>query len=175
MKSSFPTARHFVGRFDFVVLFKGGTAMSSSNAWRICVAVICVGLITDHVYQQACAPTQPPCISDRIPMNGHGGAKDLPASFGCNCQGDNRRVISVSIGSSWDVDPQGNSTPGNTNVNVWNATACAISAWNDAQDNYGNKTGYYLVIDQSGQLGSTSDVTIKNKHSSQRRICEFNE
>src|SRR5262249_25438975 len=68
----------------------------------------------------------------------------------------------VAINASWDVNPQGNSTPGNTNVNVWNATVCAVNAWNTAQDSNGNLTGYYLVIDQSQQLGGKADVTLVN-------------
>lgn len=97
-------------------------------------------------------------------MPGHGGAGNLPSDryTPCNCPDDNRRVITIRIDGSWDVDPNGNATPGNTNLNVWNAAVCSANQWNTAQDPWGNKTGYYFVIDQSGQFGSP-DITITNR------------
>jgi hypothetical protein len=69
-------------------------------------------------------------------------------------------VITVYINSTWDIDANGNSTPGHTNDNVWNAVNCALAAWNSAQDQFGNKTGYFFVLDQSHQFG---DPVVKVK------------
>lgn len=67
----------------------------------------------------------PRCSSDEIPMAGHGPAED----------GSGRRTIFVKIDSTW-----GNPT----NPSIWNQTQAACTAWNNATDQYGNKTGYYL-------------------------------
>jgi hypothetical protein len=118
------------------------------------IAVLCViFLITGIGYPQDC----PPCKKNQNPLPGHGAAANIPS---CACPNDNRRVILVTIGGGWNVDPNGNSTPGQTNVHIWNAVTCAIAAWNTAQDQFGNKTGYYFVLDQNGQYGST-DVKIQ--------------
>jgi hypothetical protein len=53
----------------------------------------------------------PPCKSGQTPMAGHGAASNWP---GCNCAGDNRRVITVQISSGWD-DPPGSHQ---TNANI---------------------------------------------------------
>jgi len=56
------------------------------------------------------------------------------------------------------IDPNWGAT---TNANVWNATNCAIDAWNGATDANGNKTGYRFVLDQANQTGvSTPDINI---------------
>jgi len=121
-----------------------------------CTAVLCViFLTTGVVYPQNC----PPCLKNQNPLPGHGAAANIPS---CVCPNDTRRVILVSIGGGWNVDPNGNSTPGQTNVHVWNAVNCAIATWNNAQDQFGNKTGYYFVLDQSGQYGST-DIKIQRE------------
>ena len=99
-------------------------------------------------------------------MSGHGAARNLPANkyTPCNCSDDDRRVITVRISSSWDIDASGNSTPGHTNDNVWNGVNCAIAAWNNAQDQSGNKTGYYFILDQAREISmGDADITIQ-KH-----------
>lgn len=74
-------------------------------------SVLVVLLPTTYTYSQTCSSGQPPCYRDQSPMAGHGSASSLPSGFGCNCPTDNRRVITISIDSSWD------STPGHTNDN----------------------------------------------------------
>src|SRR5215472_14878824 len=108
--------------------------LTRKQGGKLASAGFAILFVAVRALSQACPPNQPPCLKDRIPMIGHGAAGNLAASFGCNCPGDSRRVITVAINASWDVDPQGNSTPGNTNVNVWKATVCAVSAWNNAHD-----------------------------------------
>lgn len=100
--------------------------------------------IATIAFSQSC----PDCFFDNsAPMNG-------PASA------DGRRTISVKIDSSWG-------TP--TNSAVWNATCAgtgasgcpsgssAIQMWNSATDANGNKTGYFLQLDQGN---SSPQITI---------------
>ena len=84
----------------------------------------------------------PLCFKDWTPMSGHGPAPD----------GSGRRVIKARIDGTWDA------TPGHTNDNIWNSTQDALGQWNGATDAYGNKTGYYLVLDQTA---SNPDIIIK--------------
>jgi hypothetical protein len=103
----------------------------------------------------ACPAGQPKCYTNQVPYQGHGPASNLPSSLCSDCSGDQRRVIVVRIDSTW-----GNPT---TNANVWNATQCAVAAWNNAQDNSNppNRTGYRFVIDQANETGvQTADITI---------------
>lgn len=67
---------------------------------------------------------------------------------------DGRRIITVHIDSSWDV------SSGHTDSKVWNGVVAAINELNNTTDQYGNKTGYYLQIDQSFANGYPSDFTI---------------
>jgi len=100
-----------------------------------------------------CQSGSPKCYSDLTPYNGHGPASNLPSSLCSSCSGDNRRVVVVRIDSSWGST---------TNTNVWNAVNCAINSWNNTTDAFGNKTGYYFVLDQGGATGvSTPDITVK--------------
>ncbi len=114
-----------------------------------------------HVATLAVASAQicPPCKKNQNPLPGSGPASNIPS---CGCPGDTRRVITVRITDTWDVDPAGNSTPGNTNVHVWNAVICAVAAWNNTTDAFGNKIGYYFVVDQSATFG-TPTVKIKRQ------------
>jgi hypothetical protein len=131
----------------------------------IAALLILVCLLFVPGFAQNCPNNQPPCFRDQIPMSGHGGAASLPPDYytPCGCADDNRRVIIVRIDQSWNVDSNGNSTPGNTNVNVWNATVGAIDSWNNAQDAYGNKTGYFLALDQSGGVGAPDIVITRQQ------------
>ena len=81
----------------------------------------------------------PECYSNQTPLAGHGPAPD----------GSGRRLISVQIDSSW-----GNPT----NNSIWNGTAAAMSQWNNATDSFGNRTAYYLQINQTT---STPDYIIR--------------
>lgn len=103
-----------------------------------------------------CSPGYPRCYYDQTPYQGHGAASNLPANLCINCAGDNRRVVIVRIDHTW-----GHPT---TNVNVWDAVACAVSRWNNANDNENppNTTGYHFVVDQNGQVGG-ADITITNQ------------
>ena len=101
-------------------------------------------------------------------MAGHGPASNLPPTLCSNCQGDNRRVITVRIFSgnynvTWDYDTNGNHTPGQTNAHIWNAVQCAINQWNTMRAPDGYTTGYYLVLDQAGQVPGTADITIQRR------------
>ena len=99
-----------------------------------------------------CTSGNPKCYSDLVAYQGHGPASSLPSTLCSNCSGNDRRVIVVRIDSSWGST---------TNTNVWNATNCAINAWNNATDGSGNKIGYYFVLDQGGATGVTNaDITI---------------
>lgn len=86
----------------------------------------------------------PECYKDNhAPMNGPSSGEN-PA----------RRTISVQIDSTWG-------TP--TNSSIWNATCAgtgatncpsgtsALSEWNNQTDQYGNKTGYFLSLQQDSQ------------------------
>lgn len=106
-----------------------------------------------------CPAGQPPC-KNQTPMAGHGAAKDLPASFACNCPSDERRVITLSIDSTWNVTDAGGTHP---NTNIETALNCAINDWNRALDQNGNTTQYRLVYDQAGTLGATADITVTNQ------------
>lgn len=87
------------------------------------------------------------CTQGYVAPSGHGAAAD------------GRRIITIAIDSSWD------SSPGTTNSLIWNAATCARDKWNDTTDPYGNKTGYFIVIDQSHSYG-TPDITIKKEECS---------
>lgn len=67
-------------------------------------------------------------------------------------------MVVVQIDKSWEVDTQGNPTPGHTNERVWDAVqGCAgcvpgaLQRWNDARDPSGYPTNYYFVLDQNAQ------------------------
>ncbi len=120
-------------------------------------------LIITRGLAQTCPSGQPPCYSDAAPIPGHGPASSLPAEFNCNCPGDNRRVVTIRIDASWNVDTNGNATPGQTNANVWNAVQCAKNQWNTVKDPTGFTTGYYFVVDQANHADPSStraDITI---------------
>jgi hypothetical protein len=93
-------------------------------------------------------------------MAGHGAAKNLPASFNCNCPSDERRVITLRIDPSWNVTDSSGTHP---NTNIQAALNCAINQWNTATDSSGRTTDYRLVLDQSGALGATADITVVNQ------------
>jgi hypothetical protein len=99
-----------------------------------------------------CQSGQPRCYYDQVPRAGHGPASNLPTNLCSNCAGDNRRVITIRIDSSWGAPT--------TNANIWNAVQCAANLWNDARDGT-NTTGYYFVLDQGGTVGS-ADLTVTN-------------
>lgn len=138
----------------------------------LATTLIITTLITTTAQGPTCPPGVPPCYKDINPMLGHGAASSLPTSppdpndpkyTPCNCSDDLRRVITVRIDSSWNFGPNGDPTPNHTNVNVWNAVQCAVAKWNQATDNFGNKTGYYLVVDQRGTIPGSADITITNE------------
>jgi len=72
-------------------------------------------------------------------MPGHGPAED----------GSGRRTILIKIDSSWGST---------TNTTIWNQTGASRTDWNNARDQFGNSTGYYLKVDQGT---STPDIIIK--------------
>src|SRR5579883_3109428 len=72
--------------------------------------------------------------------------------------GSGRRTINIYIDSTWD------SSPGVTNATVWNAVNAAANSWNSATDPYGNKTGYYFVVNQAGGSGQ-ADIIISRDNS----------
>jgi hypothetical protein len=47
---------------------------------------------------------------------------------------------------------------------VWNAVNAAANSWNSATDPYGNKTGYYFVVNQAGGSGQ-ADIIISRDNS----------
>jgi len=102
-----------------------------------------------------CSAGEPSCYSNLVPYAGHGPASSLPSSLCSNCAGDNRRVIVVRIDASW------NSSPGQTNSQIWDAVGCAVSGWNAARESNGAPTGYYFVVDQQNQTSvATPDILI---------------
>ena len=106
-----------------------------------------------------CPAGEPPC-KNQTPMAGHGAAKDLPASFNCQCPSDERRVITLSIDSTWNVTDASGTHP---NSNIETALNCAIDQWNRALDQNGNTTQYRLVYDQAGAIATTADITLTNQ------------
>jgi hypothetical protein len=87
----------------------------------------------------------PPCYNDLTPLAGHGAAPD----------GSGRRIINIYIDSSWDV------SPGQTDSNIWNAINTAASKWNQATDQFGNKTAFYFQVNQSGGAGQADYILKK--------------
>lgn len=63
--------------------------------------------------------------------------------------GSGRRQIVIKIDASWGTT---------TAAQIWDGTETARTEWNNATDQYGNKTGYYLKVDQNS---STPDILIK--------------
>src|ERR1044072_9403577 len=61
-----------------------------------------IGVVVNYA-QPAC----PECYSNQSHLTGHGNIWS-------------RVLLNIYIDSSWNVDPQGNSTPFQTNINVWN-------------------------------------------------------
>ena len=90
--------------------------------------------------------------------------------------GSGRRVLNIRIDGSWDVDAQGNSTPGNTNSSIWNAVhgcaGCPVEGaarrWNDATDPSGHRTGYYFQLNQGT---SNPDFIIRRQSPSNPSAC----
>ncbi|HEX9425309.1 MAG TPA: hypothetical protein VF899_18855 [Pyrinomonadaceae bacterium] len=78
-------------------------------------------------------------------VNGHGAGPD----------GSGRRVINIYIDSSWDV------SPGQTDPNIWNAVNSAANKWNQATDQYGNKTAFYFQVNQGGGTGQADYIIQK--------------
>lgn len=63
--------------------------------------------------------------------------------------GSGRRQLVIKIDASWGTT---------TNAQIWDGTTAAKDSWNSATDQYGNRTGYYLKLDQTS---STPDIVIK--------------
>jgi hypothetical protein len=126
------------------------------------LSIVVAGTLTQsHAQVSTCPSNQPPCRNQtQPPMDGHGPASNLPPTLCSNCQGDVRRVITIRIDATWNVGPNGNATPGQTNVYIWNAVQCAINQWNSARAPDGYTTGYYLVLDQAGEVPGQADMTI---------------
>src|SRR5947207_2221538 len=112
------------------------------------IFVVCALATSSFGQTPTCPDGQPPCRNNtQPPMDGHGPASSLPSNLCSNCQGDSRRIITIRIDSSWNVDTNGNATPGQTNANIWSAVQCAINQWNSMRATDGYTTGYYLVLD----------------------------
>src|SRR5262249_39627007 len=123
-----------------------------TNTFRIAAVIVLICSTLCAQSPPPCGTGEPKCYTDMTPYNGHGAASNLPTQLCSNCSGDQRRVIVVRIDSSWGST---------TNANIWNAVGCAVSAWNNATDQYGNKTGYFLVVDQQNLTQvATADITI---------------
>lgn len=104
--------------------------------WRITVLAVLLVLVASSV-----AEAQTECVYDYVPRAGRGPAPD----------GSGRRIITVHLDASW-----GSTSPDK----IWNGTVEAIRQFNDHTDQYGNKTPYYLEIDQNYSRGFPADVTI---------------
>lgn len=109
------------------------------------VAAYCVSAQTQ---QQLC----PGCYKDQVPFPGRYG----PAS-----STDPRRVIKIKVSSSWNIDQNGNATPGQTNPTIFNAfndqnAGSGTAMWNNARDG-SNTTSVYFQLDQV----SDPDIIIK--------------
>jgi hypothetical protein len=95
----------------------------------------------------------PPCFFDYPPRTGHGAASD------------GRIKINVYIDPSWNIDANGNTTPGSTNPNVWNGVngcqGCpnqgAMQAWDTAT----GPDGVSLVPYNMELTGDGSQADIK--------------
>jgi hypothetical protein len=89
----------------------------------LCACLVCILVVFSVFARQLC----PQCDTSQLPLSGHGSAPD----------GSGRRLINVTIDSSWD------DSPGHTNVNVFNGVNTAIAMWN------AQVTCYYLALDQT--------------------------
>jgi hypothetical protein len=127
----------------------------------VLLILICCSTIL-RIYGQ-CPSGEPRCYKDSNPMPGHGMAKNLPSQFNCNCPNDERRVITIRIDSSWNIDPNGNPI-NTTNANVKAAVDCGVNMWNAATGTGGSKSPYYFVVDKD-QLVHTGnpDIQIRNQ------------
>lgn len=120
----------------------------------LCLAMFIATLSWQLAARAACVE----CDKDNTPMLGSSAAPD----------GSGRRLINIRIDGSLNFDNNLNSTPGQTNPNVYNAvdtstcSGCTASGgaqlWNRARDFYNNSTGYYFKLNQSE---SNPDVTVK--------------
>jgi hypothetical protein len=81
---------------------------------------------------------------------------------GTSSASDQRRVITVSILSEWDNPPGSHIT----DPKIWRAAICALSAWNNATDQYGNHTAYFLKLSPSTQNAQSADVNVRKVASS---------
>ncbi len=78
--------------------------------------------------------------------------EEILAGHGAASSTDNRRKITVSLG---DVT-------GLSSADIQTAMACARDQWNNATDQFGNKTGFFFVTDQSHVISNPSDITISS-------------
>lgn len=125
------------------------------NAVKRCIAALILGVPFDSLYlphvlaQSDC----PPCFSDQTPMNASGCDTCQGGCSACPECGT-RRVIMVKIASSWDT------SPGNTDPNIWNGVVAAVQMWNAARDQFGNQTAYCFQVNQAT---SNPDIKIKRE------------
>lgn len=145
------------------------------NAIRISVCLLMLFGGSEVIYAQC-----PPCYKNFDPEQRQMGQIGGPPAP----DGSGRRVLKIRIDSSWDVDANGNSTPGRTNSNIWNAVqgcdGCIPSAaqmWNDQRDGStsnpndprGWPTAYYFQVDQRGDY--TPDFIIMRADPANSDAC----
>jgi len=127
-------------------------------------------IIVFAIYGQQISIAQSGCVDcyqDQPILDGHGPVSSLPQefnpSFPPGSPEANRRVITIRISGSWDVAPNGTATPGQTNVNVYNAVTCAINQWNTARGSGNALTAYYFVLDQQQTIAGATDIVVDNQ------------
>lgn len=114
----------------------GATYGPSRPSMRLCLLLISLGLLTPATTRGQCVQ----CDRDKAVMPGHGPASALPG----HDANDNRRVINVvvnNLGAANDPTSWYDSNTGSANQAIVSAIQTAANRWNNATDQYGNKTG----------------------------------
>jgi hypothetical protein len=104
-------------------------------------------------------------------MPGHGPASALPG----HAANDNRRVINVvvnNLGEANDPTSWYEPSTGTADQAIVSATQAGANSWNNATDQYGNKTGYFfnVTVSQTADDLAHADILV-TKESLPTGIC----
>ena len=106
----------------------------------VCVLVVISALMLAGESSSQSLPPCPPCYKNLAQLGGHGSTSG-------------RTIINIYIDRSWDVDPSGNATPNNTNINVWNGVwnaegvaGTAIFMWRWTLSPFNDYSRYFPIL-----------------------------
>lgn len=103
------------------------------------------------------------CDSNKAVLPGHGPASALPNHPDPT---DNRRVIRVvinNLGNTSDPTSWYDPTANGPNAAILGAVQTAADRWNNATDQYGNRTGYFFHVSasQTAQDLANADIIVE--------------